>query len=276
MRWRTVIDVARLLQLLARALPDVLLDPLDDPLGLILAAVDEQPARALGHVPPHEQDREGEHRAEPEGQAPAEVGREEAGVEQEDRGDGTARGTEPVGAVDDEVHAAAHASRDQLVDGRVDRRVLAADAGAGDEAAGVEVEGALRERRRDRRYEVHDEREQEQPLTPESVRELPEEQRAQAGARHVDRSRGEHLALAEREPALLAREPRGDRADDRDLEAVEDPHGSQPDDHHPVEARPRQAVQPGRHLRLDGPELHAVARHARRVTPARGLAKPGG
>ena len=70
--------VAGLLELLAGALPDVLLDPLDDPLGLLLASVDEQPARALGHMPPDEQDREREHRAEPEGEAPAEVGGEEA------------------------------------------------------------------------------------------------------------------------------------------------------------------------------------------------------
>ena len=48
----------------------------------------------------------------------------------------------PVGAVDHQVDPSPHARRDQLVDRRVDRRVLAADAGAGEEPAEVEVPGA--------------------------------------------------------------------------------------------------------------------------------------
>ena len=42
--------VAGLLELLAGLLLDLGLDPVDEPLGLLLAAVDEQPARALGEV----------------------------------------------------------------------------------------------------------------------------------------------------------------------------------------------------------------------------------
>ena len=42
-----------------------------------------------------------------------------------------------------------------------------------------------------------------------------------------------------------------DRADDRHLEPVEDPDGAEPDDHQPVEARPRQPVEAARDVGLD-------------------------
>ena len=43
----------------------------DDALGLVGAAVRDQPARALRHVAPHQQDRHRQHRAEREAGAPA-------------------------------------------------------------------------------------------------------------------------------------------------------------------------------------------------------------
>ncbi len=125
---------ARLVERLVGLLGDLALDAVDDPLGLLLAAVDEQPARALGHVPAHEQDADAEDRAEAEGEAPAQVDREDV-HEQHVGAERAERRAEPVGAVDDQVDAAAHARRDQLVDGGVDRGVLAADAGSGEEAA---------------------------------------------------------------------------------------------------------------------------------------------
>ena len=57
----------------------------DELLGLLVAAVDEQPARALRHVAAHEQDADAEDRAEPEGEAPADVGGEQRLVEQHER-----------------------------------------------------------------------------------------------------------------------------------------------------------------------------------------------
>lgn len=45
-----------------------------------------------------------------------------------------------------------------------------------------------------------------------------------------------------------------DVADRRHFEAVQNPHGAQADDDHPVPARPRQAVQPGRDGRGDDAE----------------------
>ena len=51
--------------------PDRVLDVLHDPFALVLATVDEQPARALRHIAPDEQDADGQHRTEAEGQPPA-------------------------------------------------------------------------------------------------------------------------------------------------------------------------------------------------------------
>ena len=59
-------------------------------------------------------------------------------------------GADPEAAVDREVDAAAVARRDQLVDRRVDRGVLAADAHAGQEPEDEEVPGREREGGRDR------------------------------------------------------------------------------------------------------------------------------
>jgi len=103
--------------------------------------VDEEPARALGHVAADEQDAHPEQRPDSEGQAPADVGCEERGIEEHNCPEGTGRGAHPVAAVDDQIDPTSDRAGIQLVDCRVDRRVLAADAGAGEEARSVEVPG---------------------------------------------------------------------------------------------------------------------------------------
>ena len=84
-RWRMAIASPGSGSSTARLLAHLGLDRVDDPLGLLLLAVDEQPARALRHVPAHEQDGEAEDRAEAEGEPPAEVRGEDRGVEQQQR-----------------------------------------------------------------------------------------------------------------------------------------------------------------------------------------------
>jgi hypothetical protein len=62
------------------------------------------------------------------------------------------------------------------------------------------------------------------------------------------------------EPAAVAT---GDRADDRDLQAVEDPYGPQSQEDQPVPACPRQPVQARRDARLDDPAFsQRLCRHA--------------
>ncbi len=204
----------------------LLLDLADDLLGLLLVPVDEEPARALGHVAADDQDPDAERRADPEGEAPAEVGGEQAGVEEDGRGEGAAGGADPVAAVDDQVDPAADAGRDQLVDRRVDRRVLAADRGAGEEARRVEVPGGKGEGGRDRGDDVEGEGEEEELLAAEAIGQLAEEERAQTGAADVEGCRGADLAGVEGDAAARFGQPVADAADDRHLEAVEDPDGA--------------------------------------------------
>ena len=123
-----------LLQWLVRALGDLVLDLRDQPLGLAVVAVDHQPARTLGDVAADEHDPHGQRGAEEEREPPADVGGEDVLVEQHAGEGGAERRAEPVGAVDRKIDPAAGARGDQLVDGTVDRAVLAADPEAGEEA----------------------------------------------------------------------------------------------------------------------------------------------
>jgi hypothetical protein len=150
-RWRILIERSGA-SLAVRLLGDHLLYLGDQPLGLLVAPVDEQPARALRDVAPHEQDPETENGAQAEGDAPADVDREQALVQQQDREQRAEGGAEPEGPVDDQVDGPAHARWDQFVDRGVDGRVLPADPGPGEEAADGEPQERVRERRRDRRH----------------------------------------------------------------------------------------------------------------------------
>src|SRR5690606_680557 len=76
--------------------------------------------------------------AQAEGQPPAEVGRQQILVEKQHGDQAAERRTDPVAAVDGQIRLPAVAGRNQLVDGRVDRGVLSADAHTGDEAGEVE------------------------------------------------------------------------------------------------------------------------------------------
>ena len=75
--------LVRLRQLGTGRFADLALDVTRDLLGLVLVAVDEQPAGALGDVPADDQDRESEDEAQPEADPPAEQRRED--VQRRDR-----------------------------------------------------------------------------------------------------------------------------------------------------------------------------------------------
>ena len=99
--------------------------------------------------------RQPEHRADPERQPPADVLGEDRRVQQQQCTRRAARRTQPVRAVDDEVDPSAHARRDEFVDRGVDRGVLAADAGTGEEPGDEEVPRRERECRCHRCGQVH-------------------------------------------------------------------------------------------------------------------------
>src|SRR5699024_5223891 len=112
---------------------------------------------------------------------------------------------------------------DEFVDRGVDRRVLAADTGTGEEPGEEEVPGCERECRRHSGDQVETQGDDEQLLPAEPVGELAEEERPQAGADDVDRPGQADLCRADVQTGPVLGEPGSDTADHRDLETVEDP-----------------------------------------------------
>ena len=91
-------------------------DVADDPLGFLVASVNEQPAWAFRDVAPDQQHEDSEDGADAEREPPSDVGREVRRVQQH-QGAGRSGGrSQPVGPVDDQIHATAHPRGDQLVD----------------------------------------------------------------------------------------------------------------------------------------------------------------
>jgi hypothetical protein len=94
--------------------------------------VGQEPPRAFWDEAADDDDAESEGRTDEETQAPAD--RLADSVKQHVGEEGGAGGSDPPAAVDRKRDATADAGGDQLVDGRVDRRVFAADARAGQQA----------------------------------------------------------------------------------------------------------------------------------------------
>lgn len=192
----------------------------------------------------YQKDDQSQNDAEGERQPPADILGEDVGIEGEDRQESTTHRTQPVTAIDDQVDAAPEPAGDQLVDGGVDGRVLAADTEPGQEAEEEEPPDGEGDGGERGRREVDGESDQEELLTAVTVREPAEEESAGAGARHIERCRdARDLSAADRQAAAGFGEPAGDVPDDSDFQAVEDPDSAQADHDHPVPSRPRQAVQ---------------------------------
>src|SRR5260370_30355124 len=101
------------------------------------------------------------------------------------RADRAECGAYPEASVDAEVGATAVACRDQLLDRRIDRRVFAADAGAGHEAEQRECSEISGKRGCARGADVHPERYEEKALASKPVGEPTKQKGAQHGTGEV-------------------------------------------------------------------------------------------
>src|SRR5204863_6589034 len=99
-------------------------------------------------------------------------------VKQDVGEEGSPCGPDPPAAVDRKRNATADSRRDQLVDGPVDRRVLAADAGPGQQAETDEAPVVPCQAGSDGEDEIDRERDREQVLPSEAVGEVAEDERA--------------------------------------------------------------------------------------------------
>ena len=242
---------------------DLVLDDLDVVLGLLLAAVHDQPAGALREVLAEPPDQRTEDGAEEEADPPADVDVDL--VQQDERAQGSEDRTDPVGAVDGDVDPPSVLRRHHLVDRGVDRGVLAADAGSGDEPGAVEEgqgQGTVvpGERRQGVAEQVDAQRDDEEVLAAPLVGQVTEEQRAEDLTEQVDRGDRADLGRAQTERRFVGQNSR-DCAGDGDLDAVQDPGGAERHHHLGVERRPAQAVDPRRDQAADGLAGGGVTRH---------------
>ena len=124
------------------------LDAIEHRRCLLDTAMGHQPARRFRQPQAHEEDDEAEHGPDQKRQAPSQIRRQQVGIEHHQRSRRAERGADPEAAVDDEIGPAAVARRHQLLNGRIDGGVLAADAGAGEEAKQREARQIPRQRGR--------------------------------------------------------------------------------------------------------------------------------
>jgi hypothetical protein len=221
--------------------------------GLLDSAVCHQPARALRQGAADDDDHQCQQRAHEEGKPPAHVDRE--GVEEDQRRERPEDGAGPVGAVDPDVDSAAVPRRHHFVDRRVDRRVLATDAHAGDEPRPVEEQQPPGVMPGDERSgagpeQIQQQGHDEQPLAAQPVGHLAEYQGPHHLADEVHRRDQSDLGRGHPKRFRAAQNP-GHRARDSDLQPVQNPRGAQATHHPGVEWAPVQPVQPGRDGRPD-------------------------
>src|SRR5688572_19369698 len=237
-----------------------ILDPAHDRLGLFPAPMHEEPARAFGHVAPHEQDRESKHAAEPERNAPTPLRADEVGVQENDAQSCSHGGADPERPVDGEIDASAQPGGDELVDRRVDRRVFTANAEAGQEAAcrkGKNIEGKGSQ---DRGNQIHRKGDQKHALAAELVGKAAEIERAEHRPADIGGRGPADLRRAQTQ-RLRPLQRGAERAHHGDLQTVEQPAHTKRDDYAPVPRGPWQPVEPRRDVgadRVHGPLGHAV------------------
>jgi hypothetical protein len=208
---------------------------------------------ALRPVPADKDDDDAEDGADREADAPRQA-RVQL-VEQHERADIRHQRAEPVGAVDHDVDAAPVLRRDELVDRRVHRGVLAADAHSRDEPRGVEEDEpahavAQGERGQPAADEVDRQRDREEVAPTEPIGQRTEHERADDLARQVHGGEQADLGGRQREGLGLGQRV-ADGAGDADLEAVEDPGDPERGDHSGVKGdHGRRSIRAGIRLRV--------------------------
>ena len=243
----------------------LVLDVGDRALGGLHAAVHDLPARALRQVPPHQQDHQAQHRADQEGESPAQAQVDR--LEEDERAERAENRTGPVRAVDRDVDSAPESGRDQLVDRRIDGGVFPADAHTGDKPGDVKEDDPARaiaqcERGETAAHEIHTQGDHEEVASAELVRQAPEEQCADHLASQVHG--GDEPDRRRRQTERLGLRQRvGHRASHGDLETIQDPGHTQRNHHPRMKRRPRQPIDPGGNEAADHALRLSWCRHDR-------------
>ena len=174
------------------------------------------------------------------------------------------RTAEPPASVDCQVGMSAPSGRNQLVDGRIDRRVFPADAGTGQKTKEHETPEIPREGRHDGRRQVQHQGKQEPLLPALAVGQVREHDGAEHGPGQIGR-RGQSDFRSGEVEGGGERQHRTERGHDRDFETVQNPRDTEGRDDQPVPARPGKTVHAlwntGRNGRING--RHLSSYHSR-------------
>ena len=212
--------------------------------------MDHQPARAFRNRHPHHEHDQAESGAGEVGEPPAEIGTDECGIEQHDRGDRAHRSADPEAAVDHQIGPAAVARRHQLLDRRIDRGIFAADAGAGEKPEQRVACEIPRQRGGRGGCEIERQRDEEQFLAPDPVGEPAEAERAEHGAGEIGAVGDADVEIAEAQRCTFLQRA-GKRARQRHLQPVEDPGDPERQYDAGVKAAPAETVETRGNVGLD-------------------------
>jgi bifunctional non-homologous end joining protein LigD len=224
------------------------LDPFDLSFGFLFPPMHEQPAGTLGQVLAHEENDDAEYGTGQECHPPRVTCREI--VLDQEGDDGAEEGTAPVGPVHCDVHSTAVLGRNELVDGRIDGGVLAADAHARHEAGDPEpVDPTLgmagRQGGEKSSEEIDPQGDHEQVPAPPLVGETAEEEGTGYLAQEVHGADGKGDVTRRQVEGLRLADQRADVTGDDDFQAVQYPGHAERHHQLGMKARPPQSIQTG-------------------------------
>jgi len=244
------------------AVAKVFFDEVDDCCAFLRTVVRHQPARALGYPQTHEIDDGREHGAYKEREAPSRVAGEKRFIKNDDRADCPDGGADPEAAVNCKIGPAAIPCRNEFLDRRVDGGILAADPGAGHEPKHREAGQIPGERGCGSERQIDRQRHEEESSSAQPVGQPTEKERAENGAEHIGGACKTDTPAGE---SQAAPDGAGERAGERNLQAVEDPCDAEREDNKPMEPAPWKPVQTGRNVRFDDRAVRLRARQSCRV-----------
>ena len=227
------------------------LDFRDDPQRFVMLTMDREPAGTFRHVAAREEHDKSEQRADEEAGAPADVDRKEFRIEQDQRRHRSQRRADPIAAVDAEIYLSAHAGRNQLIDGGIDRRIFAADAKSGDDPAKRHARKIPRERSRQRSDQIDSERCEEELGASVPIGQMAAHQGADHGTGQVKRTESADLLAIEMERLRMLKDA-ADGARQCDFQSVDCPARTECKHDEPVETAPWQSIEPSGNVGTDG------------------------
>src|SRR4029079_10482571 len=128
-------------------------------------------------------------------EAPSEIRVDHLRIEQHQGAQGAESCPDPEAAIDGEVIPAAHAGRDEFLNGGIDRGVFAANAGAGEKSKEREACDIPGERCGRSRSEVHGERNKKELLTAQAIGQPAEKNCADYCSREIGAARKSNVGV---------------------------------------------------------------------------------